>query len=630
MQSVVKKSLLVVMVLGILLSFNLKNDQVNAKDTTPPTLTTIENTLGLSSSTLAQGSETSKIQKVILNTLAIEQIAQNLESNNSLSQSARLQIFNDLSVDVNFDQIENTIHAGYIMSGTIGNYPNSSILLVSTDGIINANIDLQGKQYHLTITNAGSYQFEEIDQSIFPEEIELVPAGADTSADFSYTQSDTTSATSGYDIDVMVVYTPTARSKAGGTSQMQNLINLAVSETNTGYQRSGIFSSMRLVHTEEINYDEAILSSSSGWGTALSQLTQADNIIDNVQTLRNTYGADLVVMVVEDMTYCGIGWLMTPNYTYDSDSVGYSIVSRGCATGYYSFGHETGHNMGAHHDRDHAGGGTGMYDYSFGYQDPNFSFRTVMSYSCTSYCPRINNWSNPDVYYNGKPTGVTSTASNGADNRLTLNNTAPIVSNFRESNYAPKAPTNLVVQDVKSPDINLSFFDNSTDEQGFIVEKSMDNIIWNTFLTLPANTTSFIDSGLECGSEFSYRVYAFNQNGNSEYSNLTSTGVLTCTPPEPLSNIQVISSISSITLNWTLPASDTTYMINIVDEVAKATAYDQGFEITQLPFTLSGLEKATTYIITITAINQYGTYVNEPLTVQTMSNVLFLPFTVKN
>ena len=603
MLSVIKKFLQLIMVLGIVLSFIFPNGQVNAKDATPPTLTTIENTFEVPSSALNQEGKKSKIQKVSVNTQAIEQIAQNLKSINLSSQFARLQIFNDLSVDVNFDRVENTIQSGYIMTGSIENDPQSSILLVSTDGIVNANIDLKGNQYHLTMTNEGSYQFEEIDQSIFPEEIELGPIDVDTSEDFSYTQSELTSDASGYVIDVMVVYTPTARSKAGGTSQMQNLINLAVGETNSGYQRSGIFSSMRLVHTEEISYDEAILTTSNGWGNALSQLTQADNIIDNVRTLRNNYGADLVVMIVEDMTYCGIGWLMTPDYTYDS--VGYSIVSRGCATGYYSFGHETGHNMGAHHDRDHTGGGTGMYNYSFGYQDPNFSFRTVMSYSCTSYCPRINNWSNPDV-------------------------SAPIVSNFRESNYAPEAPTNLVVQDVKSSAINLAFYDNSTDEQGFIVEKSLGDNTWNTFLTLPANTTSFTDGGLDCGSEFSYRVYAFNQNGSSNYSNLASTGVMNCTPPEPLKDIQVISSVSSITLNWTLPISNTTYLINLVDEVSRAAAYDQGLEITQLPFTLSGLERSTTYIITITAVNEFGTYVNDPISITTKSNVLFLPLTTKN
>jgi hypothetical protein len=48
-------------------------------------------------------------------------------------------------------------------------------------------------------------------------------------------------------------------------------------------------------------------------------------------------------------------------------------------------------------------------------------------------CTRINYWSNPDTFYNGVATGVSSTSTSAADNRLTLNNTAYTVANFRAS-----------------------------------------------------------------------------------------------------------------------------------------------------------------------------------------------------
>jgi hypothetical protein len=55
---------------------------------------------------------------------------------------------------------------------------------------------------------------------------------------------------------------------------------------------------------------------------------------------------------------------------------------------------------------------------------------------CTDFgfsCTRIQHWSNPDVNFNGVPTGVPEGEFDSADNRKTLNNTALTVANFRQS-----------------------------------------------------------------------------------------------------------------------------------------------------------------------------------------------------
>lgn len=628
MGSFISKIIRITILISVIITLGFANTQVAANNDSEITITTIEKEINTPMGIKGNKIGVARSEQVRMNPQGIEQIANNLRVNQGLSQQAKFQIFENFELNANFAEIEDTIHSGYIMRGNLNSDPNSLITLVSTDGIVSANFEYQGKQYHLKSDEYGNYSFEEIDQSQFPEELDAIPEGADTSESFADESFDVPLNDGGYVIDVMVVYTSAARTRVGGTSQMQNLINLAVSETNTGYQRSGVTSTMRLVNSVEINYSEANMSSSTGWNTALSNLTNKDGVIDNVHDLRDTYGADLVVMIVDSSIYCGLGWLMTP--TYQKDTVGFSLVSQACATGYYSFAHETGHNMGAHHDRATAGSSTAMYSYSYGYQAPDSSFRTIMAYNCSSGCPRVNQWSNPDVYYNNQPTGVISTAPNSADNRLTLNKTASIVANFKSPKVTPTAPSNLVVQQVKSTSISVTYTDNSSDELGFKVERSINGGAWTSFATLPANTNAFTDNIDVCGNNFSYRVYAFNNNGNSAYSNTATTGLFSCSAPDPISDLKVFSSTNSITLDWSADTETTSYEIQVSNELTKPVSLDSGFDVTQIPFTITGLEKGVTYSITIISSNEFGSTINDPISVTTSAYAIFLPLTTKN
>lgn len=68
-----------------------------------------------------------------------------------------------------------------------------------------------------------------------------------------------------------------------------------------------------------------------------------------------------------------------------------------------------------------------------------------MAYACGQTeepCPRVNHWSNPDIGYEGVSTGVYAGEAESADNRMTLNNTASIVANFRPPVIFPPVFTN--------------------------------------------------------------------------------------------------------------------------------------------------------------------------------------------
>jgi peptidyl-Asp metalloendopeptidase len=108
------------------------------------------------------------------------------------------------------------------------------------------------------------------------------------------------------------------------------------------------------------------------------------------------------------------------------------VVGHDCNTGYYAFAHETGHNMGSHHDPASATGET-VYPYAHGYLAPDGAFATIMAYwtACAvpNGCPPVNRWSNPLGTYAAQLTGV----ENVADNARSLNNTAAFVAGFRGS-----------------------------------------------------------------------------------------------------------------------------------------------------------------------------------------------------
>ena len=202
---------------------------------------------------------------------------------------------------------------------------------------------------------------------------------------------------------------------------MLSLINLAVTETNQAYQSSKAVLRMRLVHTHETPQGE-----SSNMNTMLSRVrSKTDGWYDELHGLRDQHGADFVAMIVRDGQYCGIGYLMG-NVSTGFESSAFSVTNDNCATGYYSFGHEIGHNQGAHHDRANASGGA--YPYSYGYRTPNGAWRTIMAYAPGT---RIPYFSTPEVLFNGFPLGIAHPNPSSAHNALGIDNASPAFAQFR-------------------------------------------------------------------------------------------------------------------------------------------------------------------------------------------------------
>ena len=307
-------------------------------------------------------------------------------------------------------------------SGELEGAAQSQVIFVQREGVLTGTVRDGARLYKLNWAGAGWHRIARVDESRFPTCATSQAQAVSTSAALP------TQGPGGYlsnpnpTIDVLVVYTPLARQNAGGTVAIESLIDLAVLETNQAYTNSQVAQQLRLVRQEELlGYLE-----NGDFLTELNRLTDpADGYFDNVHLLRNQYGADEVAMIVDGTQYCGIGWLMT-TLSPGFENHGFTVTSKQCATGYYSFAHELGHNMASHHDHANASGA--LYPYSYGYRSASGNYRTIMAYAPGT---RIQNFSNPNVSYMGEVLGIPDGQMDAAENWKSLNNTAATVAQFR-------------------------------------------------------------------------------------------------------------------------------------------------------------------------------------------------------
>lgn len=375
----------------------------------------------------------SRVAQVNWQALAAGELRANDESE---KKTVRLNLFPDTAYTAWVRQAEITRNQETIWQGGLEGSPGSEVTLVRKDNLLAGNVSFHGGRFQIRFLEDGFHRIREVDPGGFAKERDPLPIL--TAKDLAGTLPEKKELSAYFQrlflpsifkppvVDVMVAYTPAVLAAAGGISAVNALIALAVSETNTGYANSGVDQRINLVHATLVSYSETFFD----WDMTLDRLQgTTDGFMDQVHPLRESHRADLVTLLVNDGDFCGLGYLME-NPAKSFAPYGFSLVNWECATGNYSLAHEWGHNMGSEHDRANAEG-SGSYPYSFGYQAPDRSFRTIMAYDCPGGCPRVNHWSNPEVFYKGRPTGVVYTSPVSADNRRSLNHTAPFVCNFR-------------------------------------------------------------------------------------------------------------------------------------------------------------------------------------------------------
>jgi hypothetical protein len=91
----------------------------------------------------------------------------------------------------------------------------------------------------------------------------------------------------------------------------------------------------------------------------------------------------------------------------------------------------------------------------------------------------------------------------------------------------PIAPNNLRATAVSHGQMNLSWTDNSGNEAGFKVLRSINGVDFTLLALVGANVTSYQDMTVHGSTKYYYRIRAYNNSGNSAFSNITSL----TTPP---------------------------------------------------------------------------------------------------
>ena len=89
----------------------------------------------------------------------------------------------------------------------------------------------------------------------------------------------------------------------------------------------------------------------------------------------------------------------------------------------------------------------------------------------------------------------------------------------------PFAPTGLTLTVASASRVDVAWTDRSSNESGFKIERSRNGGAFTQVATVAANVTTYADTQVVSGSTYSYRVRAFNTEGNSAYSNVATAKV---------------------------------------------------------------------------------------------------------
>ena len=409
------------------------------------------------------------------------------------NQGLLLNLFEDVLLDARIESVDLNRMGTTTVRATLDKFPLGFLVATTSSNVMKVSVDVPEKNQRYLILHdqqLQKYQLLELDM----EAIDYIGTCNQKmpTLDFSSSASSTKAGT---EIDfpahkslteddpavvaVMVVYTPAARSWAGDapgqSTNINNTIAQAMSRANLTAVNSQIGLTFDLVHSAEVNYTE------SGDSTIdLDRLTFYEGFdpfdfedgppwfMDEIHEWRDTYCADLVVLLSRVSDVGGVAWLLT-----NEDGIpelGFSITRVQQAGTSFTMTHEMAHNMGSHHHKEQSSQpGPGLFPYSAGWRwvgSDGGRYASVMSYESGSFFSdglshnRVAHFSNPLVQHLGAPTGH---VVNG-DNARTLRKIKHVIAAYRTG---CELPVEIMVPDII--DLSLAEAEILLTEAGLLV-----------------------------------------------------------------------------------------------------------------------------------------------------------------
>jgi FtsP/CotA-like multicopper oxidase with cupredoxin domain len=108
----------------------------------------------------------------------------------------------------------------------------------------------------------------------------------------------------------------------------------------------------------------------------------------------------------------------------------------------------------------------------------------------------------------------------------------------------PTAPSGLAAEAISESRINLAWLDNSNNETGFVIDRSMDGQNYFNYQSVGADTITFSDTSLQEDTTYYYQVASVNAAGTSDYSDPANATTLAA-------GVGTSVAVGSITLSTT-------------------------------------------------------------------------------
>jgi hypothetical protein len=357
--------------------------------------------------------------------------ADRLDRARRLDGVIRIPLFADLVVTVHRTDLEAWDDSGYTWVGEVRGADFSVATLIVDNGEITGHVQLGPRIFRIDPVGGAVHRISEIDVTKEPRDGHVeVPSSIEKTQSRSSGQAPRAGRTV---IRLLAVYTAAAKRES---PNIVNEIKQAVALTKQAYKNSRIPILFVLVKIVPVpNYKEGLFLEDD------VVAMHGGQAFAGIRRQRDTLRAHLVALFRISGNHGGVAFYIA-NPSAATREWGHSSNVR-TAIPFHVLAHETGHNMGLHHDR-YVRPGYPNSDYNFGYSNCPKRVRTIMAYpdycraKCTS-CTIVNYFSSPTIRGPGKAVlGIAQNRPGAADNTRRLRETRTGVSQYAKKRSAPK------------------------------------------------------------------------------------------------------------------------------------------------------------------------------------------------